>query len=261
MNTASRRTGDVGRVEQVVAPHDRPAQRALALGEVGRPCARLVEPTLEPLVDRRRREEANARRGQLDRERHAAEMGDDRRDVAAVRVRHREPRLDRARASDEQPHRLEAERGPPARAGGSPPAAAPARTVRAGRGPAGSGARAPGTPARPRSLAAPRLVATMRIGHARAAARRGRSRRAELLEVVDHEEGPLRREPVGSTSMRAARRVFPDSDRAGDRGERDPCRRPSPAVRTTRHPGTRRRRMLQPGARGASCRCHRAPSA
>ena len=112
MNTPSRSNRRrAGRVQQLVAPRDRAAQRPLALRDVGRPRARQVEPALEPLVDRGRREEPDPRGGQLDRERHAAEVGDDRGDVAGVGAGDREARLDRAPPGDEQADGLEAGEG------------------------------------------------------------------------------------------------------------------------------------------------------
>ena len=73
-------------LEEVVAPRDGPAQRALALRHVGRARADDVDPALEALVDRGRREEADPRGGELDGQGHAAQVGDDRGHVARVGV-------------------------------------------------------------------------------------------------------------------------------------------------------------------------------
>ncbi len=144
----------VGRVQQLVAPHDRAAQRPLALRDVGRAGAGQVEPALEPLVDRRRRQEPDPRGGELDGERHAAQVGDDRRDVARVGVGDREARLDRAPARDEQPDRLEAGEGVGLVRTDRGGQLLALERSRAGRGRAGRGVPGPGTPARRRSAAA-----------------------------------------------------------------------------------------------------------
>ena len=130
-----------------------PAQRPLALRDVRGARPRQVEPALEPLVDRRRRQEAHAGRGQLDGERHAAEVGDDRGHVTRVGARHREPGRTAPRPRHEQAHRLEGHErlGRPAPELG--PAAARARAGRDDRGRRARGARAPGTPARRRRAA------------------------------------------------------------------------------------------------------------
>ena len=84
-------------VEQVVAPGDRAAQRLLARRQVARPGGQDVELMLEPVEDRVGREELDACRGELDRERHAVEPGGDPGDGRRVLVRHLEVRPDRRR--------------------------------------------------------------------------------------------------------------------------------------------------------------------
>ena len=167
----------VGRVEQVVAPHDRAAQRPLALRDVGRARARQVEPALEPLVDRGRREEPDPRGGQLDGERHAAEVGDDRGDVAGVGAGDRESRLGPSSRGRRTAGPTRTRRAPPGRAPGSRRAAARVRAARGGRGRAGRAGPGPGTPARRRSAAGPGSWRGSGSGPRGAAAPRGRSRR------------------------------------------------------------------------------------
>ena len=82
-------------VEQVVAPGDRAAQRLLALGQVARSGGQDAELMLEALEDRVGREELDAGRGELDRERHAVEAGGDAGHGRGVLVRDLEVRPDR----------------------------------------------------------------------------------------------------------------------------------------------------------------------
>ena len=61
------------RVEEVVAPADRPAQRALAVREIARARREEIERVAEPLQDRFRWKDLHARGRELDRERKAIE--------------------------------------------------------------------------------------------------------------------------------------------------------------------------------------------
>ena len=71
------------RVEQVVAPADRGAQRPLAVGRVARAGAEQVEPAPEAVEDLARGEDLDARRRELDRQRQAVEPAADLRDRAS----------------------------------------------------------------------------------------------------------------------------------------------------------------------------------
>ena len=218
MNTANAlEQATVGRVQQLVAPHDRAAQRSLALRDVGRPHARLVEPAFEPLVDRRRREEPDPRRGQLDGERHAPEVGDDRSDVARVGVGDREARLDRAPARDES--RTDSK---PARASGWCERIAAGSCSRSS-GPRRSrsgGVGSPGTgySCSPEIRSGARLVASIRIRPAR----RSSSPRSAPAPRTCSRLSITRRacfvaSSVASASIGLRDGVFADPHRAGDR--------------------------------------------
>ena len=62
-----------GRVQEVVAPGDRAAQRLLPRRQVARAATQQVEPALQPLQDALRREDLDAGRGQLDGQRQAVQ--------------------------------------------------------------------------------------------------------------------------------------------------------------------------------------------
>jgi hypothetical protein len=68
-------------VEEVHAPLDRRAQRALTLGDVARAARQQRESLLEPRENRGRREDRRLRRGELDRQRQAVELAADLRDL------------------------------------------------------------------------------------------------------------------------------------------------------------------------------------
>ena len=61
------------RLEQVVAPVDRRAERALALGCVARAALEQLQTVVEPLQQSRRRQDADPRGGELDRKRQPVE--------------------------------------------------------------------------------------------------------------------------------------------------------------------------------------------
>ncbi len=96
----------VALVEDVVAPRDRAAERLLALREVPRAAAQGSQLVRQAGEDRIRRQQLDARRRELDRERHAAQPRADRGDGRGVVVGDLEVRLDGRRTLDEQPHRL-----------------------------------------------------------------------------------------------------------------------------------------------------------
>ena len=244
-----------------MAPHDRAAQRPLALRDVGRTRARQVEPALEPLVDRGRREEPDPRGGQLDGERHAAEVGDDRGDVAGVGAGDRESRLDRARRGRRTagPTRTPASAsGSRARmaAGSCSRSSGPRRSRSGGVGRPGTGyscspeirsgarlvARIRIRPARrsssPRSAPAPRTCS--RLSRTSSACFGSSSVASTSIGLRDGSSPtPIARAIAGMTSV----------------GVRDAAQRHEPgAVRDTR-----RRGWPRPAARGASCRCRPGP--
>ena len=87
-------------VQQVVAPADRRPQRLLALRRVARAGAEEVEPAAQAVEDLRRRQDLDARRGELDRQWQAVELRADPLDLRdAVEL---EARVDGAGAADEQ---------------------------------------------------------------------------------------------------------------------------------------------------------------
>ena len=94
------------RVEQVEAPVERRAQRLLALGPVARAAAEELEPLPEAREQRLRRQQLDAGRGELDRERQPVEPHAELRDRRRVLVRHGEARRDGPRALEEERHRL-----------------------------------------------------------------------------------------------------------------------------------------------------------
>ena len=89
-----------GRVEQVVAPFDRRAQRPLALGRVAGTARQDGERRVEPLEKPLGREQLRPRRGELDGEREAVE--------AAADLLHRRVGSDLA---PDRPGALDEERG------------------------------------------------------------------------------------------------------------------------------------------------------
>ena len=99
--------GAVVVVEQVVAPGDRVAQRAVAIGDApagGQEAQALVEPSLQPVESERRA----AGRGQLDRQRHAVEGPAQHGDARGVD----ELRAGRRGASHEQANAIRARHAP-----------------------------------------------------------------------------------------------------------------------------------------------------
>ena len=90
------------RVEQVVAPVDRAAQRLLAARDVARAGAEEVEPAREAVEDRGGGEDLAAGGGELDRQRQAVEARADLLDQPLVVLAEREPRVDGAGAALEQ---------------------------------------------------------------------------------------------------------------------------------------------------------------
>ena len=106
--TASRRKSACSSAgEQVVAPGDRVAHRLLPGGQVARAAGQQRQPPLQPGEQRRRREDLDARGGQLDGQRQAvqaaADLGDRRR--RSRRSARSRPCTACARC-DEEPHRL-----------------------------------------------------------------------------------------------------------------------------------------------------------
>ena len=97
-----REQGLLGRLEQVVAPVDRVAERALPRRQVVGAAGEQVEPLLEPAEDRLRREQLHARGRELDREREPVEAAADPGHRGRVLVRELEARLDRLRPVDEE---------------------------------------------------------------------------------------------------------------------------------------------------------------
>ena len=89
-----------GRIEEVVAPGDSVAQGLLARGEIARAAAEQAELVAEPRQDRRRAEERDPRRRQLDRQRQAVDPATIAAIVAAFwSVRANSGRTARARAT------------------------------------------------------------------------------------------------------------------------------------------------------------------
>ena len=92
--------------EEVVAPRDRVAERALPLRERRTGPRRQVEPALQPLEERLRRKHFAPGGRELDREREPVEPHADLCDRTNIRVRHLEVGPDGTRTLDEQPRRV-----------------------------------------------------------------------------------------------------------------------------------------------------------
>jgi hypothetical protein len=211
-----------GPVEQLMAPLDRTPQGPLPLRDVRGACGapRQVQAALEPLVDGSRCQEAQPCGRELDRQRHAAEVGHDRGHVGGVGVRQREARSHRAAARDEQPHGLEGEQGIGVAASerlGQLLALERADPVEVN---GGRQARhgvllLPGDPQRgsagrqhPDARRPPEQL------------RKVPGRLAHLLEVVEHEQRPPPLQLAGERVERAPRGVVARADRLPDRRSR-----------------------------------------
>jgi hypothetical protein len=96
----------LGKLEQVVAPVDRGAQRLLARQHGGVAAGQHTEAVREAGGDGFDGHRAHARGGELDRERQAVQAPADVRHVMGVLRRHLEIRLHRGGAIDEEAHRL-----------------------------------------------------------------------------------------------------------------------------------------------------------
>ena len=92
-------------VEQVVTPGDRAAERALSLRQVARAAGEQVELVPQPGEDGRGRQAADARRGELDGQRHPAQAGADPGHRIGVVGGQREVGPDAGRARHEQADR------------------------------------------------------------------------------------------------------------------------------------------------------------
>ena len=102
--------------QQVVAPLDRRAQRAVAVRQVGRAALEEVEPAAEPGHDRPRREHDDPRGGELQRQRQAPEEDAELGDVAGVRLGQGElGRAARARATNSSTASIRVSAASPAR--------------------------------------------------------------------------------------------------------------------------------------------------
>ena len=208
-------------VEQLVAPVDRRAQRALALRQVAGAAGEERQPLLEPFEQLRRRERLHPRGGELERERQVVEAAAD---------RSRRPRRPRSRARPPAPGRGRSRPPPRATNGGTGYSCSPVRRsgsrlvtssveIRAGREQLGEAAGAPRRPARScRGAAAARLSPIWAARSPRAAER--------LRRRVEHER------------------------RVANRRERHPPDAVGEPVGRERRPT---------GARGASCPCRPAP--
>ena len=202
--TARRRKSacSVGR-EQVVAPGDRVAHRALPRRQVAAAAGQQGQPLLEPGQERRRRQDLHPGRGKLDGQRQAVEAAADGGDGGGVCCSQREVRQARLRALDE-----ERDRGDPRQLLESA----------AERSAAGSGRGGTGNSRSPRTCSGSRLVARM-VSSGQAASKRGHVRRGlqHLLAVVEDEQQPLAGEVSG---QRVAQRLpgdLPHAERGGNR--------------------------------------------
>ena len=186
------------RVEQVVAPGDRAAQRLLAGGQVARPRREDVELVVESDEDRVRREDLDPGGGELDGQRHPMEAGADARDGRRVLVGHGEPGLDGDGPLDEQ-----ADRGVLAERDGIDDARlAAGRLIRSRLlswlGSGGVGRPGTGYSCSPETCSTARLVTmTLMSGAARSRSATIGGGGDDLLEVVEDEQQPLVAQPVG----------------------------------------------------------------
>ena len=96
----------VGHLEDLIAPGDRPAQRLLPRGQVTGPGCEQGELVFEPGEDRIGTEQLDPGGGKLDGQGHALEPRADRRHCRGIRVRDGKIRADRNGPGDEQADRL-----------------------------------------------------------------------------------------------------------------------------------------------------------
>jgi hypothetical protein len=95
-----------GRVEEIVGPGDRVAQRLLTSGQIARPAGQQRQPLLQAGQEDVGGEMADPRRGQLDRQRQAVQTPTDLGDGGAVRLRQHEVEANGLGAVDEEAHRV-----------------------------------------------------------------------------------------------------------------------------------------------------------
>ena len=207
--------------QQCVAPVDRRRERPVPLGRVLRAGAEQVETRAEAREQVLRREQLRARRRELDRERQPVE--------ACTQLSRPRPRPEST--LDAEPAgalREQLRRDHPARA-----------------------ARARARPRRPGGAARGSSTRTREV-RARAQERRERRRGADhLLEVVEHEQQPLRADVLGRVA--GWRRSSPQSPAARARARATPRARRTTRRREKRLPGRR-----PPGSRAASSPSRRA---
>ena len=232
------------RGEQVVAPGDRVAQRALPGGQVARSAGKERKALLEAGQKRRRRKQANTRRGQLDRQGQAVETTADLGHRGDVLCGQGKPGLRRLRPGDEERDRRNLAQGVLFERHAL-------RGLRQRQGATGNSCSA-------RMRSGSRLVASRDKRRAGSEHRRDCGRRFDdLFEVVQHEQDGLLRQ-IGSEHLEQRLTArFAHAERAGD-GRHDERRvaqgrevDEEDAVGEARR-ATRRR----PRARGGSCPSH-----
>ena len=234
--------------EQVVAPVDRAAQRLLARGQVARAARQQREPLARAVEHRLRRQQPDARRGQLDRERQpvqSRQISRDRRRVVGVSAKSARTA---SRPLDEQRDRVVL-RSAPRR----PAAAQVGQRQRWHRELVLAG-EAQRRAARDEQLR--RASAPARLDQGRAAS-------SSCSKLSSTSRSLLAAQEVGQRlSERLPTPVSLTAECLGDRREHElrASERPR-ARRRRRRRGTRRRARPRPGARAASCRCRRRPSA
>ena len=125
----------------------------------------------------------------------------------------------------------------------------------------GRRAAAPGTPARRRRAAAsgwwPRRAAS---GPAFSRSPSTAGRAGDLLQVVEDQEDPTRRQELDHAIGDAGLALADAEHGADGRGDEAQGRRWAPGARRRRRPGSPRSTRRRAGARAASCPCHRARS-
>ena len=169
--------------QQVVAPVERRAQRAVAVGQVGGAAGEQAEAVVEPAQHRLRRQQPHARRGELDGERQPVEPPAELGDGPGVAAVEREVGHQRPGAADEQRHRgvagelARAAAGSRDRAARAAAAAGRARRAGAATSRLVASTLSPAAPASSRATAGPAATTCSRLSST-SSSRRGRSHSA-----------------------------------------------------------------------------------
>ena len=188
----------LGIAQQLVAPVDQRAQRAVTRQCRARPAGQHAEAVVEPLAQLLQRHHAHPRRRQLDGQRDAVQAAADRRQRRSVLVRHVEVRPLQPGAIDEQARRLAGQDFLAGRV--LPPPATDS-----------DGTRYVSSPSMPRRS---RLVTRIASSVAAAQQQLGelRTRIEQMLGVVQHQQQLPRSEPFGHRLHEVLARLLRDAE-------------------------------------------------